>query len=132
MLPEVESIFLRLRSILRKHAERLSVTADRPGRYCLEGKAGPAAVQAWGGKVRRAQIPVAWVEIGRSYVSYHLMGMYGNSAVRDGMSKGLKARMQGKTCFNFKTEDEALFKELEQVTDLGVNGFRDAGFITDQ
>jgi len=39
--------------------------------------------------------------------------------------------MQGKTCFNFKNDDEALFKELEQLTVQGIAGFRMAGFISD-
>src|SRR5207247_5911869 len=46
-------------------------------------------------------------------------------------SKELKARMQGKTCFNFKSCkscDEALFKELAQLTAQGIAGFRKAGF----
>ena len=59
------------------------------------------------------------------------MGVYENPKLRDRMSKELKARMQGKTCFNFKTNDEALFTELEQLTARGVAAFRDAGFISD-
>ena len=59
------------------------------------------------------------------------MGVYGNTALLDGMSKELKARMQGKTCFNFKSDDEALFKELEQLTVRGIAGFRKAGFKSD-
>ena len=73
-------------------------------------------------------IPVAWAQIGKAYVSYHLMGMYGNTKLRDGMSKELQARMQGKTCFNFKVADEKLFQELERVTAQGIAGFRKAGF----
>jgi len=59
------------------------------------------------------------------------MGVYGNAMLLDGMSKELKARMQGQTCFNFKSDDEALFKELEQLTTRGIAGFRKTGFISD-
>jgi hypothetical protein len=45
------------------------------------------------------------------------------------MSNELKARMQGKSCFNFTSDDEVLFTELEQLTVRGVAGFRKAGFI---
>ncbi len=126
-----EPIFRKLRAILEKHAGALSVTNDTPDRYCLEGNVGPATVKAWGGKVKRPTIPIAWVEIGKSYVSYHLMAVYGNAPLTASMSTKLKARMQGKTCFNFTTEDTALFAELEQLTAKGLASFRKAGFISD-
>jgi hypothetical protein len=130
MTLENESTFRSLRSILQKHRTGLSLEADTATRFCLEANIGPATVKAWGGKVKRATIPVAWVEIGRSYVSYYLMGLYGNAALSKGMSRELKARMQGKTCFNFKTEDEDLFKELDQLTGRSLASFRKAGFIS--
>jgi hypothetical protein len=132
MSTELESIFAKLRAILRRHGGRLQVKDDTPTCYCLEGNAGPAALRAWGGKMKRPTIPVAWVQIGKAYVSYHLMGVYGSATLRDDISKELKARMQGKTCFNFRSNDEALFKELEQLTEQGIAGFRKAGFISDQ
>jgi hypothetical protein len=59
------------------------------------------------------------------------MPVYGNATLRDEMSKELKARMQGKSCFNFKSDDEELVNELEQLTVRGIAGFRRAGFISD-
>lgn len=132
MSTEFETIFVRLRSILQKHAGTLSVNDNGRDRYCLEGRVGPATLAAWGGKMKKPTIPVAWVEVGKAYVSYHLMGMYGNTALREGMSKGLRARMQGKTCFNFKKNDEALFKELEQLTAQGIAGFKKTGYVSEQ
>ena len=129
-MPEFESLFARLRGILQAHAGTLSVADDNPGRYCLEATVGPATLQAWGGKARRPAIPVAWVEIGKGYVSYHLMGVYGNAALRNGMSKELRARMQGKTCFNFTSYDEARFKELETLTSESIASFKHTGFIS--
>jgi hypothetical protein len=129
MSTEFESIFVRLRSILQKHAGTLSVTADAPDNYCLEGRTGPATLAAWGGKMKKANIPVAWVQIGKAYVSFHLLGLYGNSTLRDGMSKKLRARMQGKTCFNFTRNDEALFEELEHLTAVGLAAFKKAGYV---
>src|ERR1044071_2682240 len=105
MNPEFESIFVRLRGIIEKHSAKLTVKADAPGHYALEASVGPATLRAWGGKMKSRTIPVAWVQVGKAYVSYHLMGIYGNTRLRDSMSKELKARMQGKTCFNFKVVD---------------------------
>ena len=132
MSSEFETIFGRLRRILQKQAKTLSVSRDTPEYYGLEAPTGPATVRAWRGKVRAPTIPVAWVQIGKAYVSYHLMGIYGNAGLVDGMSKELRSRMQGKTCFNFKSNDEALFKELEQLTTQSVADFRRAGYIAEQ
>jgi hypothetical protein len=52
--------------------------------------------------MKRPIIPVAWVQIGKAYVSYHLMGVSGNAKLCDTLSAKLKARMEGQTCFNFK------------------------------
>src|SRR4029453_1639233 len=125
-------IFARLREILQENAETLSVKNDTPDCYCLEASAGHAALRAWGGKMKKAMIPIAWVQIGKAYVSYHLMGVYENARLRDGMSKELKTHMQGKTCFNLKSHDEALFKELEELTAQAIAGFRKSGFIADE
>lgn len=93
------------------------------------GAVGPATLQAWGGEMKKPVMPVAWVEIGKAYVSFHLMGMYGNTTLYNSMSKELKSRMQGKTCFNFKNIDEKLFRELEQLTSQSIASFRKTGFV---
>jgi hypothetical protein len=40
------------------------------------------------------------------------MPIYFAPTLQIGLSEGLKARMQGKSCLNFKTYDEKLFEEL--------------------
>lgn len=120
-------LFHSLRSVLEKHAGTLSVSEDTSTKYCLEAAVGPATLQAWGGKSRRPRIPVAWVEVGKSYVSYHLMGV-SIPAVQSTISKALKARMHGKTCFNLTVSDPALLTELDSLTEASIAGFRKAGF----
>ena len=85
MNPEFGSIFARLRDILREHAGTLSVKSYTADRYCLEAGVGPRCVRAWRGEVRKPMIPVAWVQIGKAYVSYHLMGVYRNRKLLEGM-----------------------------------------------
>jgi hypothetical protein len=121
-------VFQSLRRVLQKHAATLIVSEDTATRYCLEAAAGPSTLHAWGGKLRRPRIPVAWVEIGKSYVSYHLMGV-AVPAVHAGMPEALKARMQGKGCFNFAVTDPALLTDLDALTDLSIRTFKTAGFI---
>jgi hypothetical protein len=120
-------VFRALRNVLEKHAAGLAVSEDTSTKYCLEAPVGPATIQSWGGRVRRPHIPVAWVDVGKSYVSYHLMGVVVPS-VQAGMSTTLKARMQGKACFNFTVIDDALLTELDSVTAASIAAFRKAGF----
>ena len=120
-------VFASLKGVLKKHAGALAVSDDTSTRYCVEAPVGPATLKSWGGKVRRPRIPVAWVEIGKSYVSYHLMGI-AVPTVQAAMSKTLKARMQGKTCFNFTVTEPAVLAELDAVTAASIAAFKQAGF----
>jgi hypothetical protein len=58
------------------------------------------------------------------------MGLNGDTALVAGLSPALRARMQGKTCFNFRRPDESLLTELGGVTNASLAALRRAGFIT--
>ena len=118
MNSEFESIFARLREILRRHSGALTVSADTPDHFCLH--------LAYSPKFKKG-FPVAWVKVSKAYVSYHFMPVYMFPNLRDGLSKKLRTRMQGKSCFNFKAVDEALFEELERLTVEGLAVSRKAG-----
>ena len=75
-------------------------------------------------------MPLAWVQIGKAYVSFHHMGVYGCPKLLDNHSTALKKRMQGKSCFNFSTLDEALFAELDQLTTEAFAALRKAGCLS--
>ena len=104
--PDLVPVHERLRAILAPYRGRLHVAADGPGGMTLElpGHQG----QPWG--------YVAGTRLGKRYVSYYLMGVYGDPALMDGMSPELRRRMQGKSCFNFTKIDDALFTELAALT----------------
>jgi hypothetical protein len=129
MSPEFEMVFDRLRSLLRGHSAALQVTDDTDTRFCVAGKVGPATLKAWGGKRKADTIPVAWVQVGKAYVGYHHIAFGGSAALRAAMSKELRARMQGKTCFNFTVVDEVLFKELDALSARANRGVIEAGFV---
>ena len=112
-------VFDRLRAILQKHAGTLRVAADEPGHYCLEVVNSPKF---------KKNYPAAWVKTVKSYVGYHFMPVYMFPKLREGLSKQLKARMQGKSCFNFSEIDEGLFEELDELTERGFAMARKAGF----
>ena len=127
---ELESVFARLREILAAHASEFVVADDQAQRYGLEALVGPATLRAWGGKAKAQTIPVAWVEVRKAYVSYHLMGIAGHPKLAAGLSPELRACMQGKSCFNFKTVDDGLMSELARVTEQSLLGMRRAGYVS--
>lgn len=120
MKPEFAKIFSRLRDILVRHTGRLSVAQDTGTTFCLTGGMHPK---------HQTPMSIAWVKVGKAYVSFHHLGIYARPQLLQGVSTELKARMQGKSCFNFKAVDEKLFAELEQLTVRGFEVFRKAGFM---
>ena len=107
MADSFAEIFSALRAILARNAGKLVVSEDNATRYCLQGGSHPK---------HKTPMPIAWVEVGKSYVSFHHMGIYARPDLLRGISKKLKARMQGKACFNFTSVNESLFAELEELT----------------
>ena len=71
------------------------------------------------------------VKLGKRYVSYHLMCVYLAPDLLGEMSPGLRARMQGKSCFNFTKVDEELFDELSAVTARGRDLYVARGWLAD-
>jgi hypothetical protein len=61
------------------------------------------------------------VRLGKAYASFRLMPLYMCATLTESISPALKKRMQGKTCFNFKTDpDPELLTELNRLTEAGV------------
>lgn len=113
-------VFTGLRDILAAYAPKLKVVHDKPDNYYLDTHTIGA---------NKKPIFFGGVRIGKGYVSYYLMPVYGPQ-LRDGMSPALKKRMQGKACFNFTEVDPALFKELEQLTRRSYQFWRKLGWVT--
>jgi len=108
--------FGALRAILESHAKQMTVTIDEAGHYEL---ASPTMTDRIG-----RPLFCASVKINQNYVSYHLMPVYSNKALRDSLSPSLRTRMQGKSCFNFTAVDPGQLKELAAVTKKGIAGFK--------
>ncbi|MFL5777308.1 MAG: hypothetical protein ACJ761_00060 [Chloroflexota bacterium] len=111
---DFEIVHDRLKAIIRDHSDGLVITKDGPAGIAvevpgLEGK-------PWG--------YVAGTRLGKSYVSFYLMPVYVSPEVADSLSPRLKARMQGKACFNFRKVDEALLAELDALVAREIPGYR--------
>jgi hypothetical protein len=114
----LEATFAALKAILKPYEPGLVVQTDEPHYYYLNT----------GKTHRKRPVMFAAVRLGKAYVSYHLMPVYGCAELLEGMSAPLRARMQGKACFNFKVIDPALVEELAQLTERCLQRFKAAGF----
>jgi len=108
--------FAVLKPVLARHAKRLSVKTDTPIEYTLLTKSPSPYPQHKGQPMYFGS-----VRLGKAYASFHLMPLYMCAVLTESISPALKKRMQGKTCFNFKTEpDPELLAELNRLTESGV------------
>ena len=122
-------VFRRLRAVLHEQQGGCRVNRDTATCFGLEAPVGPATIKVWGGRERATSMPVAWVEVRKNYVSYHLMGIYMNPSLVAKLSDSLRAHMQGKSCFNFREVDEPLFRELGKVTSKSLSMLKKGGFV---
>src|ERR1700722_209150 len=108
MASDFEPVFAALKGVLAKRAKKLVVKNDKPTQYTLLTKSPSPFPQHKGQPM--------WfgaVKAGKAYVSYHLMPLYMNPTLTGMISPALKKRMQGQSCFNFKTApDTATVAEL--------------------
>lgn len=115
---EREAVVAALRAILVPYGRKMRVTLDGPKGLSVD--AGYSAEY-------KRDIFFGAVQVGKSYVSFHLMPVYVFPELLKGMSAGLRRRMQGKSCFNFETVDRELFAELKQLTAAGYDIYKKAG-----
>ena len=112
---EFPLVFERLKSILQPYAEHLTVKTDTPDTYYLDG---PYS-ETW-----KKELFFGSAQIKKNYVSFYLMPVYMYPELLNNISPELKKHMQGKSCFNFKKVEPALFTELAELTRRGVEKFR--------
>jgi len=117
---DFQETFKQLKAIFKPYAAKLHVVHDTDTNYYLDTH-----------RVMKNKHPLFFgaVRIGKGYVSLHLMPVYASAELQKTISPELKKRMQGKSCFNFKTPDEKLFKELSRLTKAGFNTFHDPEFL---
>lgn len=112
---EFARVFSALKKLVQPLAKQMTVLIDKPAAFILEGSyVEQYKRKMWFGGVRR----------GKAYVSYHLIAVYAFPELMKDISPRLRARMQGKSCFNFTKHDPALFRELGRLTKRSVARFR--------
>lgn len=111
------AVHAELRERMLRAAEGCIVVTDAPGALVLHADI-PNPLKP------KERMWFGAVQVKKNYVSYHLMPVYSHRSLRERISPELARRMQGKSCFNFKTTDPALFDELEALTAEGARLYR--------
>ena len=119
-MPDLVSVYTDLRRVMAPYAEQLDVKRDDDGELYVDTR-----------HFQKNKKPLFFgaVQVKKSYVSYHLMPVYLQPALLDTASDELKARMQGKSCFNFRASEPALLKELAALTKAAFDSYRTQGFV---
>lgn len=119
-MPDLFPVFAELRKLMAPYAHQLVAVRDDEQELYLDTK-----------RVQKSKKPLFFgaVQIKKSFVSFHLMPVYLKPELLAHASPELKARMQGKSCFNFKAVEPALFDELSKLIQAGFKSYRDQGFV---
>jgi len=122
--PDYSAVFATLRDVFADVLPDLQALKDTEAEYTLHTKVPSPFKQHKG-----APIFFSSVRKGKAYASFHLFPLYMNPELTATISPELKKRMQGLTCFNFKTEPEpALLAELKKLTKAGLKNFKKRGW----
>ncbi len=112
-------VFAELRSIMCRYAKQLDCTIDNDDELNLYTK----HIQG-----NKKPLWFGAVQIKKRYVSYHLMPVYINPGLLEGISQELKKHMQGKSCFNFDKVETSIFEELADLTEAGFRDYQKRGY----
>ena len=112
---EFPAVFEQLKKILAPCAQQLTVTADTPQAYSLDGP--------YSEKWKKA-VFFGSAQVKKNYVSFYLMPVYMFPDLLKDISPELRKHMQGKSCFNFKKVEPDLFKELARLAQKGAERFK--------
>jgi hypothetical protein len=117
-MADPQGLFAALKALLARHARQLVIVHDAPDEYSLNTrKAGPNGKPMFFGAVHRR----------RNAIAYHLMPLYVDPALVQALSPALRRRLQGRSCFHFKSADEDTLEELDRLTRAGMASFARRG-----
>ena len=116
---DLNNVFTELREIMLPYAHKLVCTIDEADHLYVNSK-----------HILENHKPLWFggVQIKKNYVSYHLMPVYLNPLLLDGISPDLKKRMQGKSCFNFNSSNLIFFEEIRKLTKACFDDYQKKGY----
>jgi len=119
-MQDLAPVYSELRKIMAPYAAKLDAKRDDESELYVDTK-----------HIQKNKKPLFFgaVQIKKSYVSFHLMPVYTKPELLESVSPELKARMQGKSCFNFAASEPKLFKELATLTKASYASYMEQGYV---
>jgi hypothetical protein len=119
-MSELATVYAELHKIMAPYAAKLEVKRDNGEELYVDTR-----------HMQKNKKPLFFgaVQVKKTFVSYHLMPVYLKPDLLATASPELKARMQGKSCFNFKASEPTLFKELSAITKSAFASYKEQGFV---
>lgn len=119
-MPELDPVFTELRAIMTPYEPLLEAKRDDATELYLDTK-----------HLQKNKKPLFFgaVQRKKATVSYHLMPVYLQPSLLQGISPALAARMQGKSCFNFTSLEPSLLAELASLTKAAYASFQRQGYV---
>jgi hypothetical protein len=119
-MADLNPVFTELRKIMAPYVAKLDAKRDDDTELYLDTH-----------HIQKNKKPLFFgaVQVKKAFVSFHLMPVYMKPELLEGLSPELKARMQGKSCFNFSEVDAALFKELGKLTKTAYASYKEQDFV---
>jgi hypothetical protein len=119
-MSDLDAVFIELTSIMAPYARTLDAKKDDTSELYVDTR-----------HIQKNKKPLFFgaVQVKKSFVSFHLMPVYLKPELLAGLSPELRARMQGKSCFNFTQVDKPLFKQLAALTKAGFASYKEQGFV---
>lgn len=118
--PDFADTFRQLSALLRPYIQRLVVKADSEQNLYLD-----CPVEARRGSPHF----FGAVATMKSCVAFHFMPVYSHPELLAPLSAELRGRMQGKSCFNFRTVSQEQLEELRTLVERGVALYGELGLI---
>jgi hypothetical protein len=119
-MQDLSPVYAELRKIMAPYAAALCAKRDDEAELYVDTK-----------HIQKNKKPLFFgaVQVKKSYVSFHLMPVYVKPELLESISPELKARMQGKSCFNFAASEPKLFKELAALTKASFSSYKEQGYV---
>ncbi|MBL8309533.1 MAG: hypothetical protein JNL19_03825 [Burkholderiales bacterium] len=119
-MSDLASVYADLHKIMAPYAAKLDVKRDDGQEIYVDTR-----------HIQKNRKPLFFgsVQVRKSYVAFHLMPVYVKPDLLTSLTPELRARMQGKSCFNFKSSEPALLKELTALTKAAFASYKAQGFV---
>jgi hypothetical protein len=121
-----KAIFGRLRRSLTKLCPPMVCVKDKPGSYEIIGN---IPVPYGSTKKIVPGMYFASTVARKDMVSFHFMPIYYNKEAYINVAPTLLKSMKGKTCFNFRKEEQIDDKELDAMLKKGVQIWKKLGYM---